>query len=164
MLNAGRDINIGTYNDNKGSDIAVALPGGVVQQTVTPVDQPQPDPPSVKASSNPRKAPASNGKSTIRLSDVKKKKIGFFRVIKALHKEGFFESVTGGAPTEKETFAAFGIALNEDFSDFTGHLSANRKDNTPETRAEVFDTLKRSYLSYEQNIDDNKADRESSID
>ncbi len=39
--------------------------------------------------------------------------------------------------------------------------SANRKDNTPETRADVFDQLKKIYLKYEQGINSHKAARSS---
>lgn len=146
---------IGEIKDQKGSNITVALPGSVVQQTVPPEDQPQPEAPAPQGENKPRKAP-SKEKSTIQLRDFKGKKVNFIRVIKALHKEGFFERISGGTPTEDEVFTAFGIAVNEGLGDYSAQLSANRKDNTPDTRSEIFDTLKDSYKAYEQGIDDKK--------
>lgn len=158
MLKAGGNINIGTYNDNKGANVAVALPGSVVQQIVPPEEQAQPTQDATPVESKPRKAP-SKTKSAIQLKDFKGNKIGFLRVIKALHKDGYFETLDGGRPTEEEVFAAFGIAVNENLDDATGQLSANRKDNTPETRCEVFDELKKIYLKYEQDIENKKKEK-----
>ena len=160
MLKAGGTINIGTYNDNKGANVTVALPGSVVQQTVPPEEQPQPTQEATPAETKPRKAP-SKTKSAIQLKDFKGNKIGFLRVIKALLKEGFFDTLDGGRPTEDDVFAAFGIAINEGLDDYSGQLSANRKDNTPETRSEVFDQLKKTYLKYEQDVESKKAARSS---
>jgi hypothetical protein len=160
MLKAGGNINIGTYNDNKGANVAVALPGSVVQQIVPPEEQTQPAQETTPAETKPRKAP-SKTKSVIQLKDFKGNKIGFIRVIKALHKEGFFEKQDGGRPTEDEVFAAFGIAVNESLDDYSGQLSANRKDNTPEIRCDVFDQLKKIYLKYEQDIESKKTSRSS---
>ena len=158
MLKAGGNINIGTYNDNKGANVAVALPGSVVQQIVPPEEQTQPAQETTPAETKPRKAP-SKTKSAIQLKDFKGNKIGFLRVIKALHKDGYFETLDGGRPTEEEVYAAFGIAVNENLDDATGQLSANRKDNTPETRCDVFDELKKIYLKYEQDIENKKKEK-----
>lgn len=110
---------------------------------------------SPASETKPRKAP-SKTKSAIQLKDFKGNKIGFLRVIKALHKDGYFETLDGGRPTEEDVFAAFGIAVNENLDDAPGQLSANRKDNTPETRCDVFDELKKIYLKYEQDIENKK--------
>ena len=158
MLKAGGNINIGTYNDNKGANVAVALPGSVVQQIVPPEEQPQPTQEATPAETKPRKA-LSKTKSAIQLKDFKGNKIGFLRVIKALHKDGYFETLDGGRPTEEDVFAAFGIAVNENLDDAPGQLSANRKDNTPETRCDVFDELKKIYLKYEQDIENKKKEK-----
>ena len=158
MLKAGGNINIGTYNDNKGANVAVALPGSVVQQIVPPEEQTQPAQETTPAETKPRKAP-SKTKSATQLKDCKGNKIGFLRVIKALHKDGYFETLDGGRPTEEEVYAAFGIAVNENLDDATGQLSANRKDNTPETRCDVFDELKKIYLKYEQDIENKKKEK-----
>lgn len=113
---------------------------------------------SPASETKPRKAP-SKTKSAIQLKDFKGNKIGFLRVIKALHKEGFFETLDGGRPPEDEVFAAFGIAVNGNLDDYSDQLSANRKDNTPETRSEVFEQLKKTYLKYEQDIEEKKKEK-----
>ena len=123
-------------------------------------DKSQLAPSSPASETKPRKSP-SKTKSSIQLKDFKGNKIGFLRVIKALHKEGFFETLDGGRPTEDDVFAAFGIAINEGLDDYSGQLSANRKDNTPETRSEVFDQLKKTYLKYEQDVESKKTARSS---
>ena len=97
--------------------------------------------------------------SVIQLKGLKGNLIGFLRVIKALHKEGLFETL-GGRPKEDEVYAAFGIAVNEGLDDFSAQLSANRKDNTLETRCELFDLLKKIYKEYEQYIDNKKKEKQ----
>ena len=139
--------NNGIINDHSGSV------NTVIVTDKAPETSPAADP-------KPRKAP-SKTRSSIQLKDFKGNKISFLRVIKALHKDGYFETLDGGRPTEDEVFAAFGIAVNESLDDYSGQLSSNRKDNTPETRADVFDQLKKIYLKYEQGIDSNKAARSS---
>ena len=115
--------------------------------------------PSPPTSETKARKPASKGSSAIQLKDFKDNKVGFLRVIKALHKEGFFKTPDGGRPTEDEVFAAFGIAVNENLDDYSGQLSANRKDNTPETRCNVFGQLKKTYLKYEQDIEEKKKEK-----
>lgn len=115
--------------------------------------------PSSPSSETKARKPTPKGSSAIQLKDFKGNKIGFLRVIKALHKEGFFETLNGGRPTEDEVFAAFGIAVNGNLDDYSGQLSANRKDNTPETHSEVFEQLKKTYLKYEQDIDNKKKEK-----
>lgn len=158
MLKAGGNINIGIYNDNKGANVAVALPGGIVQQSVPPEEKTQTAHGVAPVENKPHKAP-SKTKSVIQLKDFKGNKIGFLRVIKALIKEGFFETLDGGRPTEDEIFTAFGIAVNEGLDDYSAQLSANRKDNIPETRCDIFDQLKNTYLKYEQDIEDKKKEK-----
>lgn len=150
---------VGEIIDQKGSNIAVALPGSIVQQTVPPEDQPQADATIQPAEAKPCKAPRAT-QSKILLRQFKGNDVNFVRVIYALHQEGFFESENGGKPTLKDVFDAFGIAVNEGIEDYSAILSNNRKDNTPETRAMVFDRLKKAYLEYEQNIDCQKKERE----
>jgi hypothetical protein len=149
---------IGEIVDQKGANITAALPGGVAVQVVPPEEQAQPAQDATAAEAKLRKAP-SKTKSAIQLKDFKGNKIGFLRVIKALHKDGYFETLDGGRPTEEEVYAAFGIAVNENLDDATGQLSANRKDNTPETRCDVFDELKKIYLKYEQDIENKKKEK-----
>lgn len=115
--------------------------------------------PSSPSSETKAHKPAPKGSSAIQLKDFKGNKIGFLRVIKALHKDGYFETLDGGRPTEDEVFAAFSIAVNGNLDDYSGQLSANRKDNTPETRCDVFDELKKIYLEYEQDIENKKKEK-----
>lgn len=150
---------IGEIKDQKGSNIAIGMPGSVIQQTVPPEDQPQSDAATQPAEAQPRNAPKAT-RSKILLRQFKGNDVNFVRVIYALHKEGFFESENGGKPTLKDVFDAFGVAVNESIEDYSAILSNNRKDNTPETRALVFDRLKKAYLEYEQNIDCQKKERE----
>lgn len=97
--------------------------------------------------------------SLIRLRSRKANKVNFIRVIKAMHKEGFFESIDGGTPTEDQVFAAFGFAVNGSLDDFKEQLANNRKNNLPSTRATIFNTLHDTYQAYEQDLDDRKAER-----
>ena len=126
---------------------------------VKPEDQPQPKSTAVPTETKPRKAPKAS-RSKILLRQFKGNDVNFVRVIYALHEEGFFESEEGGKPTLKDVFSAFGIAINEDIDDFSATLSNNRVNNTPETRAMVFDRLKETYLEYEKKIDNNKPKKE----
>ena len=149
--------NNGTINEVHDSVVAISPQGQQIQQNI--VGQPQPETAAAPPETKPRKTPSKN-KSDIQLRDFKGTKVNFIRVVKALHKEGFFERVDGGAPTEDEVFSAFGIAVSESLDNYSAQLSNNRKDNTPETRSEVFDCLKKAYVEYEQVIDDKKSERD----
>ncbi len=93
------------------------------------------------------------------LRDKKPNKLEFFRVIKALCLDGFFEDEHGGKVNEKDVFAAFGVALNEDFSDYTKHLSEGRNHNSISESANIFDELKEKYLAYERKLKEDKKAR-----
>lgn len=149
--------NNGTINEVHDSVVAISPQGQQIQQNI--VGQPQPDTASAPAEPKPRKAPKAS-RSKILLRQFKGNDVNFVRVIYALHEEGFFESEEGGKPTLKDVFSAFGIAINEDIDDFSATLSNNRVNNTPETRAMVFDRLKETYLEYEKKIDKNKPKKE----
>lgn len=150
-------INNGTINEVHDSVVAISPQGQQIQQNI--VGQPQPEAPAAPAEPKPRKAPKAS-KSKILLRQFKGNDVNFVRVIYALHEEGFFESEEGGKPTLKDVFSAFGIAINEDIDDFSATLSNNRVNNTPETRAMVFDRLKKTYLEYEEKIEKNKPKKE----
>lgn len=138
--------NNGIINDHSGSVNNIIV--GAQAEPATAPEEPK-----------PRKAPKAS-KSKILLRQFKGNDVNFVRVIYALHEEGFFESEEGGKPTLKDVFSAFGIAINEDIDDFSATLSNNRVNNTPETRAMVFDRLKETYLEYEKKIDKNKPKKE----
>ena len=149
--------NNGTINEVRDSVVAISPQGQQIQQNI--VGQTQPEAPAAPAEPKPRKAPKAS-RSKILLRQFKGNDVNFVRVIYALHEEGFFESEEGGKPTLKDVFSAFGIAINEDIDDFSATLSNNRVNNTPETRAMVFDQLKKVYLEYEKKIDKNKPKKE----
>ena len=149
--------NNGTINEVHDSVVAISPQGQQIQQNI--VGQPQAEPATAPEESKPRKAPKAS-RSKILLRQFKGNDVNFVRVIYALHEEGFFESEEGGKPTLKDVFSAFGIAINEDIDDFSATLSNNRVNNTPETRAMVFDQLKKVYLEYEKKIDKNKPKKE----
>ena len=138
--------NNGIINDHSGSVNNIFI-GAQAEPATAPEDP------------KPRKAPKAS-RSKILLRRFKGNDVNFVRVIYALHEEGFFESEEGGKPTLKDVFSAFGIAINEDIDDFSATLSNNRVNNTPETRAMVFDQLKKVYLEYEKKIDKNKPKKE----
>lgn len=149
--------NNGTINEVHDSVVAISPQGQQIQQNI--VGQPQAEPATAPEDPKPRKAPKAS-RSKILLRQFKGNDVNFVRVIYALHEEGFFESEEGGKPTLKDVFSAFGIAINEDIDDFSATLSNNRVNNTPETRAMVFDQLKKVYLEYEKKIDKNKPKKE----
>ena len=138
--------NNGIINDHSGSVNNIIV--GAQAEPATAPEEP-----------TPRKAPKAS-RSKILLRQFKGNDVNFVRVIYALHEEGFFESEEGGKPTLKDVFSAFGIAINEDIDDFSATLSNNRVNNTPETRAMVFDRLKETYLEYEKKIDKSKPKKE----
>lgn len=138
--------NNGIINDHSGS-VNTIIVGGQAESAPA-AEEPK-----------PRKAPKAS-RSKILLRQFKGNDVNFVRVIYALHEEGFFESEEGGKPTLKDVFSAFGIAINEDIDDFSATLSNNRVNNTPETRAMVFDRLKKTYLEYEEKIEKNKPSKE----
>lgn len=156
MLHAGGNITIGTYNDNKGANVAVALSGSVVQQIVPPEEQNLSNQPT---DSHPSKKEPTPPTTSVVLRDKKPLKLYLFRVIKALCLDGFFEDEHGGKINEKDVFAAFGIALNEDFSDYTKHLSEGRNHNSISESANIFDELKEKYLAYERKLKEDKKAR-----
>lgn len=133
--------------------MAVALPGGVVHQNVQPEEKVH-----NKASKN--KKASSSPDTSVHLRDKKPNKLEFFRVIKALCLDGFFEDEHGGKVNEKDVFAAFGDALNEDFSDYTKHLSEGRNHNSIPESANIFDELKEKYLAYERKLKEDKKARD----
>ena len=156
-MNIKNLTNNGTINEVHDSVVAISPQGQQIQQNI--FGKPQAEPATAPEEPKPRKAPKAS-RSKILLRQFKGNDVNFVRVIYALHEEGFFESEEGGKPTLKDVFSAFGIAINEDIDDFSATLSNNRVNNTPETRAMVFDQLKKVYLEYEKKIDKNKPKKE----
>lgn len=98
MLHAGGNITIGTYNDNKGANVAVALSGSVVQQIVPPEEQNLSNQPT---DSHPSKKEPTPPTTSVVLRDKKPNKLEFFRVIKALCLDGFLRTNMAARSTKK---------------------------------------------------------------
>lgn len=125
---------------------------------IVPNDRPQPEQDNSQQSKEPSRK-SNKTSSPIKLRGNKPLKLYLFRVIKALCLDGFFEDEHGGKINEKDVFAAFGDALNEDFSDYTKHLSEGRNHNSISESANIFDELKEKYLAYERKLKEDKKAR-----
>lgn len=152
-LHFNGNVNIENLNDQKGASMAVALPGGVVHQNVQPEEK-------IHKKTSKTQKTSSASVASVHLRDKKPLKLYLFRVIKALCLDGFFEDEHGGKVNEKDVFAAFGDALNEDFSDYTKHLSEGRNHNSIPESANIFDELKEKYLAYERKLKEDKKARD----
>ena len=128
------NLTIQTYNDQSGSSMAVAMPGGVVQQHMY----------SGRAENNDQSAKAP---SPITLNPKKGMKVNLFRVVIALHKLGFFVDKTGSAPDQEDVFQAFGDMLGKDYSKYYKDLSeASKKKN----EITIFQELEQAFAEYEE--------------
>ena len=127
------NLTIQNYNDQSGSSLAVAMPGGVVQQNMQ----------SRKTENDDKSV---NTTSSITLNPKKGMKVNLFRVIIALHKLGFFVDKTGIAPDQEDVFKAFGDMLGKDYSKYYKDLSeASKKKN----EVTIFQELEKAFREYE---------------
>ena len=127
-------LDVAMYNDQSGSSLAVAMPGGVVQQNMQ----------SRKTENNGQPAKTS---SSITLNPKKGMKVNLFRVVIALHKLGFFVDKTGSAPDQEDVFQAFGDMLGKDYSKYYKDLSeASKKKN----EITIFQELEQAFAEYEE--------------
>ena len=134
MIKVDGNLTIQTYNDQSGSSMAVAMPGGVVQQNMQ----------SGKTENNGQPAKTS---SSITLNPKKGMKVNLFRVVIALHKLGFFVDKTGSAPDQEDVFQAFGDMLGKDYSKYSKDLSeASKKKN----EVTIFEELEEAFREYEE--------------
>ena len=134
MIKVDGNLTIQTYNDQSGSSMAVAMPGGVVQQNMQ----------SGKTENNGQPAKTS---SSITLNPKKGMKVNLFRVVIALHKLGFFVDKTGSAPDQEDVFQAFGDMLGKDYSKYYKDLSeASKKKN----EITIFQELEQAFAEYEE--------------
>ena len=134
MIKVDGNLTIQTYNDQSGSSMAVAMPGGVVQQNMQ----------SRKTENNGQPAKTS---SSITLNPKKGMKVNLFRVVIALHKLGFFVDKTGSAPDQEDVFQAFGDMLGKDYSKYYKDLSeASKKKN----EITIFQELEQAFTEYEE--------------
>lgn len=75
------------------------------------------------------------------------RKVDFYRVIMALHQEGFFKSANGGDAAIKDVFHAFGTMLGEDFDEYAKNMFAG---SLKKTEIKIFARLEQAFLTYEQ--------------
>lgn len=114
---------------------------------VTPEEQPQPATPEAPAPSH------------VHLNTKKSTKLKFFRVIKALCDQGFFVDASGAKADDKAVFEALSPALNDDFSDYSGHLSEGLNHHNLTTRSEIFQKLRDTYEAYEMDLEAQRKNR-----
>lgn len=114
---------------------------------VTPEEQPQPATPEAPAPSH------------VHLNTKKSTKLKFFRVIKALCDQGFFVDASGAKADDKTVFEALSPALNDDFSDYSGHLSEGLNHHNLTTRSEIFQKLRDTYEAYEMDLLEQRKNR-----
>ena len=111
------NLTIQNYNEQSGSSLAVAMPGGEVQQ-------------NMQSESRENDDKSVNTTSSITLNPKKGMKVNLFRVVIALHKLGFFVDKAGITPDYEDVFKAFGDMLGKDYSKYYKDLSeASKKKN-----------------------------------
>lgn len=131
------NLTIQNYNDQSGSSLAVAMPGGVVQQ-------------NMQSESRENDDKSVNTTSSITLNPKKGMKVNLFRVVIALHKLGFFVDKAGIAPDQEDVFKAFGDMLGKDYSKYYKDLSeASKKKN----EITIFQELEKAFAEYEEEKD-----------
>jgi hypothetical protein len=97
--------------------------------------------------------------SQVHLNTKRSTKLNFFRVIKALCDQGFFVDASGAKADDKTVFEALSPALNDDFSDYSGHLSEGLNHHKLDTRSEIFQKLRDTYEAYEMNLEEQRKNR-----
>lgn len=133
------NLTIQNYNDQSGSSLAVAMPGGIVQQNM------QSDYAGHEYDSH-----ADHGKDSeplIFLNSARGTKINLYRVIMAMHQLGFFVDKTGHQAKQKDVFKAFGEMLGADFSKYYKDISEASKKKGDIT---IFEELERAFKEYEE--------------
>ena len=135
----------GTVNEGRGSVVAISPQGQQIQQNN--VGQPKPASPETPAPSQ------------VHLNTKRSTKLYFFRVIKALCDQGFFVDASGAKADDKAVFEALSPALNDDFSDYSGHLSEGLNHHNLTTRSEIFQKLRDTYEAYEMDLLEQRKNR-----
>ena len=137
MIHVEGNLNVQNYHDQ-----SVTLAAQTNTQTNTQVNvQPQVGVANTVKSSNPV-----NG-TKIKFNKRKGNRVNIFRVIEAMRVHGFFLDEQGGPAKQADVFAAFGLMLGEDFSDYTKDLSQGKVHNAGSTvSGDIFDTLKQEFL------------------
>lgn len=144
-MNIKNFTNNGTVNEVHDSVVAISPQGQKIQQNN--VGQPQPASPETPAPSQ------------VHLNTKRSTKLNFFRVIKALCDQGFFVDASGAKADDKDVFEALSPALNDDFSDYSGHLSEGLNHHKLDTRSEIFQKLRDTYEAYEMGLLEQRKNR-----
>jgi hypothetical protein len=144
-MNIKNFTNNGTVNEVHDSVVAISPQGQQIQQNN--VGQPKPASPETPAPSQ------------VHLNTKRSTKLNFFRVIKALCDQGFFVDATGAKADDKDVFEALSPALNDDFSDYSGHLSEGLNHHKLDTRSEIFQKLRDTYEAYEMDLLEQRKNR-----
>ena len=144
-MNIKNFTNNGTVNEVHDSVVAISPQGQQIQQNN--VGQPKPASPETPAPSQ------------VHLNTKRSTKLNFFRVIKALCDQGFFVDASGAKADDKTVFEALSPALNDDFSDYSGHLSEGLNHHNLTTRSEFFQKLRDTYEAYEMDLLEQRKNR-----
>lgn len=144
-MNIKNFTNNGTVNEVHDSVVAISPQGQQIQQNN--VCQPKPASPEAPVPSQ------------VHLNTKRSTKLNFFRVIKALCDQGFFVDASGAKADDKDVFEALSPALNDDFSDYSGHLSEGLNHHKLDTRSEIFQKLRDTYEAYEMDLLEQRKNR-----
>ena len=144
-MNIKNFTNNGTVNEVHDSVVAISPQGQQIQQNNG--NHPKPASPEAPAPSQ------------VHLNTKRSTKLNFFRVIKALCDQGFFVDASGAKADDKAVFEALSPALNDDFSDYSGHLSEGLNHHKLDTRSEIFQKLRDTYEAYEMDLLEQRKNR-----
>ena len=144
-MNIKNFTNNGTVNEVHDSVVAFSPQGQQIQQNN--VGHPQPV------------APENPVLSQVHLNTKRSTKLNFFRVMKALCDQGFFVDASGAKADDKAVFEALSAALDDDFSDYTGHISEGLNHHNLETRSKIFQNLRDTYEAYETELIEKRKNR-----
>ena len=138
-MNIKNFTNNGTVNEVHDSVVAISPQGQQIQPKPASPETPAP--------------------SQVHLNTKRSTKLYFFRVIKALCDQGFFVDASGAKADDKAVFEALSPALNDDFSDYSGHLSEGLNHHNLTTRSEIFQKLRDTYEAYEMDLLEQRKNR-----
>ena len=66
---------------------------------------------------------------------------------------------SGAKADDKAVFEVLSPALNDDFSDYSGHLSEGLNHHNLTTRSEIFQKLRDTYEAYEMDLEEQRKKR-----
>ena len=70
-----------------------------------------------------------------------------------------WQCTSGAKADDKTVFEALSPALNDDFSDYSGHLSEGLNHHNLTTRSEIFQKLRDTYEAYEMDLLEQRKNR-----